>query len=207
MTANPLSSRVSPLWGALQAAWLGALPPVSAAWHDGLLPDLRRGRIEVQEAFVAHFWPQIVEESRRYGRAGGDRDDLMGEGALALWESVFGYRPTRHRTTFSDYVHNAVHQRIRRAYRKQLHQDQPVDERILERTGTPDSDLAAAEWALDIARAVETLSPDERKALKWRPTPAMSPSDYEKHRKRLTRARHRLKAALHHEPGFEGSSR
>lgn len=197
MTAQPLSSRVSPFWSVLQAAWSGALPPDYVAWHDGLLPDLRRGRIEVQEAFVAHFWPQIAAESRRYGRVGGDRDDLMGEGALALWESVFGYRPARHRTTFSEYVQNAVHQRMRRAYQKQLHRDQPLDERTLERTGTLDGDLAAAEWALDIARAVERLSADERKALVWRPVPAMPSSDYEKNRKRLNRARQRLKAQLH----------
>ncbi len=195
MTAQPLSSRLSPFWGVVQAAWSGALPP-EVTWHDGLLPDLRRGRSEVQEAFVAHFWPQIAAESRRYGRAGGDRDDLMGEGALALWESVFGYRPVRHRTTFSDYVRNAVHQRMRRAYHKQLHRDQPLDEGTLERTGTLDGGLAAAEWAVDIARAVEHLSADEQQALAWRPAPAMPSSDYEKHRKRLNRARQRLKAQL-----------
>ncbi len=197
MTAYGLSPYTSLLWSVLQAAFSGALSPESIPWHDGLLPDLRRGRIEVQEAFVAHFWPQIVEESRRYGSAGGDCDDLMGEGALALWESVFGYRPARHRTSFSDYVHNAVHQRIRRAYRKQLHRDQPLDERTLQRIGQPDGDLAVAEWALDIARAFESLSLDEKRALTWRPLPAMPRHDYEKHRKRLMRARQRLKAALH----------
>ncbi len=195
------SGTSSTLWSVLQSAWSGSLPPIRTVWHDDQLPDLRRGRIEVQEAFVAHFWPQIVKESRRYGRVGGDLDDLQGEGALALWESVFGYCPTRHRTTFSDYVQNAVHGRVRRAYLRQLlHRDEGLDGRTLERAGAQDGDFAAAERALDIAQAVRTLSPKDRAALTWRPLPTMSRADYERNRKRRQRARRRLQMLLQQHP-------
>ncbi|NMP23700.1 sigma-70 family RNA polymerase sigma factor [Sulfobacillus harzensis] len=173
----------SSLWRVLQSAWSGSLPPIAMAWHDGQLPELRRGWMEVQEAFVVHFWLHIIAESTRYGSAGGDVDDLQGEGALALWEAVCAFRPAHHQTTFSEYVENTIHQRIRRAYLKQRRRDERLNERTL-----------------DIAQAVQSLRPDDRKALAWRPSMAATSVDYEKFRKRRQRARRRLKMQFGQNP-------
>lgn len=108
----------APLMSRIRAAILGAPLAPAIPRQDGLLPNLRRGYVEIQEVYVAAFWPVVCREAQRYARAGGDVDDLTGEGALALWESVFGYAPTRHRTSFTRYVENHIHQRIRRAYRR-----------------------------------------------------------------------------------------
>lgn len=102
------------------------LGPVALAAPASLPPDgdvlrrLRAGDREAQEQFVGHFWPDVQQEAARYARRGGPREDLLAEGALALWEAALAYDPDRHGTDLPTYVRNAVHRRVRRAYRKAM---------------------------------------------------------------------------------------
>ena len=196
MSALAQTSLRSTLWGVLRLACSGWPPSTRMVWQDDQLTGLKQGQLELQEAFVAHFWPQIAEDARRYGRLGGQVDDLQGEGALALWESVFAYQPWRHRTTFTDYAKNTVHQRIRREYLKQRNRDERLNESSLKHASGRDENFTEAECFLDFAHALQSLSPEERLALTWCPLPTMSRKEYERSRKRLQRARQRLKRQL-----------
>lgn len=165
----------------------------AGAWSDDLLPALRRGHIEVEEAFVAFFWPLLQSEVRRYGRIGGEADELTGEASLALWEAAVQYRPDRHRTEFSTYVKNHLHRRVRRAYLKEHHYDGsptiiPLHPDMPDSSGDP---FSLTEWRLDLIQAIGSLDSDDRGSLT--PQPGTAPTRI---RKRRQRARARLKAAL-----------
>lgn len=192
------SKDISPLLRTIQVA-IHETPPVSLiVWQDMLLPELRRGRIDIQEAYIANFWPMVSQEARRYARSGGDLDDLMGEGALALWEAVFGYGPRRHRTTFTAYVKNHIHQRIRRAYRREqgYHHGSKIVPLSDHQGGQVDDTMDATEWAIDLAQALSELPTRDREILQIRQLPASNHPDYETTRKRRQRARLRLREQL-----------
>lgn len=61
----------------------GRAAPHARYWHDGLLPDLRRGTTWVIDTVVAYFWPLVESEAERCTQLGGECDDLIGEGGLA----------------------------------------------------------------------------------------------------------------------------
>ena len=189
------------LWSTIQAALHGGLTP-TVPWQDHMLKDLRRGYTAVQEAYVAQFLPLVDKESRHYGRLGQDINELSGEGALALWEAAFSYRPGQHRTPFSTYVKNHIHQRVRRAYHRQRRHCEVVDLIPLnaQRCRFEDESFSFVEWTLDLTAALNQLGDADRHVLRQR---VLSPNhpQYEKYRKRLQRARRRLKAQIQGGPG------
>jgi DNA-directed RNA polymerase specialized sigma24 family protein len=180
------------------AVWDAGPPRADIHWSDELLPALRRGRAGAEEAFIAYFWPLVTSEARRYGRVGGDVDELMGEASLALWEAAVQYRQDHHRTTFSEYVKNHVHRRVRRAYLKGRGYDgTPVP--IPLHPNWPDTSadpLSLAEWRFDLNQALRSLEHDERSALAWGPG-----SEQTRMRKRRQRARTHLRRLLLGEEG------
>ncbi len=180
--------------------WAGLVARASSedahtlAWDDSLLPELRRGHLQVQESFVHAFWPVVEAEARRYGSLGGDREDLTGEGALALWESATAYRPSQHRTTFTTYVRNHIHQRVRRAYLAYRGHHGP--ERTVplhpDFVDSRDESLSLAEWHVDISAAAQSLSDDDRRSIVFGSTGARTAGE----KKRVQRARQRLRARM-----------
>lgn len=184
-STQPIPELQARIWSAIQSR----PPALAVVWRDELWPEL--GRTLVQDAYVAAFWPYIEQQASRYARAGGDRDDLIGEGALALWESAVSYTPQKHRTRFSDYVKNNVHRRIRRAYlaHKGYMRSSIGQTALDERMPVPEDALDAAESSLDVAQAIRSLSRRDQQAL-------LDPRSSETHRKRRQRARMRLKRAL-----------
>jgi DNA-directed RNA polymerase specialized sigma24 family protein len=132
-----------------------------------LLLRLRAGDPDAQRAYLDHFWPDLEREVRRYARRGGPADDLLGEGALALWEAAFQYDPRKHRTDVEHFVTNHVHRRVRRAYRKAMGYDQarvvPLEQAADQPASDPGFDARAD--LLDLARAQAALLPAERETL------------------------------------------
>ena len=167
-------------------------------WDDCMLPRLRRGDVHIQEAYVAHFWPVVEREAAYYKRAGGDVDDLKGEAALALWEAVFSYKPLRHRTEFSRYVKNFIHQRVRRAYHHQVGHNQTVEviRFVDESHAIEDRDLSLVERILDLKAALGRLSHADQHVLQSDAYLSFSDPEYELKRKRRTRVRNRLRRML-----------
>ncbi|HYG56869.1 MAG TPA: sigma-70 family RNA polymerase sigma factor [Symbiobacteriaceae bacterium] len=113
-----------------------------------------------RESLVQEWMPVVEAEARRHARQGGPADDLQAEGALALWEAALQYDPQRHRTAPERYIHNHIHRRVRRAYREAMGFDRPLH--LLPDTGAPDRRFEAAERAMDLHRAMESLKPVER---------------------------------------------
>lgn len=167
-------------------------------WDDCMLPWLRRGEVHIQEAYVAHFWSVVEREATYYQRAGGDVDDLKGEAALALWEAVFSYKPLHHRTEFSHYVKNSIHQRVRRAYHHQVGHNRPVKviRFVDESHAIEDRDLSLVERILDLKAAVGRLSHADQHLLQAGGHLSSNDPEYERKRKRRTRVRNRLKRML-----------
>lgn len=159
-------------WAPVTLARAGG--PAAPAAGSFTLPEicrLREGDPAVQERYVSQFWPEVEREAGHYARRGGDRDDLTGEGALALWEAAFHYDPRKHRTDFAGYVRNTVHRRVRRAYRRQMGFDRPV-ERLQPQPGAAEAPAAgpgagteAVEQRLDLAGALRSLAPEQRAEL------------------------------------------
>lgn len=146
----------------------GPVAVMSAGPAPGV-PDLYRlrgGDPAAAEAFVAFFWPELEREAAHYARRGGEYDDLLGEGALALWEAAFAYDPHRHRTRPDEYVMRAVHQRVRRAYRRQMGFDRPPAGEIPAEHPAPDDPAARVEQRVDLAAALRRLAPAQQAELR-----------------------------------------
>lgn len=184
-------SESATLWTRIQCQASGHGPLTQGpTWTDEMLPGLRRGVVIVQDAFVAQFWPMVQSEARRYGRAGGDTEELVAEGALALWEAAINFRAAVHQTAFTTYVKNHVHRRIRRAYLKAQGYQNPVSIVPLLHDAPDATDpVSLAEWHMDLSQAVKSLSAADRAALEPRSSTARD-------RKRRERARRRLRNVL-----------
>ena len=131
-----------------------------------LLLRVRGGDPEAQEAYVEGLWPEVERNAGYYGARGGSRDDLVSEGALALWEAAFSYDPHRHRSDAESFVRSQIHRRVRRAYRAALGYSQggvPVQP-----LGDDDAPPAAeegfgdVETRIDLAQGLVHLSERER---------------------------------------------
>lgn len=128
---------------------------------------IRTGDEVARQALLDTWLPVVEREADRYGRAGGNRDELAAEGALALWEAVLQYDPQHHRTAPEMYVHNHIHRRVRRQYRTGMGfgglKLVPVE--ALTREATEEEAYGAAEQHHDLENALAELKPAEREHL------------------------------------------
>lgn len=192
-------------------AW--RMPLIMASAEPGLqtLLRLRLGDLQSQEEYLARFWPDLEREVRRYTRRGGPADELLAEGALALWEAAFAYDPRRHRTPVVDFVTNQVHRRVRQAYRQAMgfRQPPPLPLQNVERLPADPDRFSALETRLDLERAQALLPAPDREVLRhYLPLTPLGPVGAaaclaQRHggtaaawRKRLQRTRQRLRRLL-----------
>ncbi len=131
------------------------------------LVQLRLGRVEAQEQYLAAFWPVLEHEVRRYSHKGGCREELQAEAALALWEAAFQYQPTVHRTSVSAFVANRIHQKVRKSYLQAV-QPQSLAFLSLENVeaSSVDPALSAVELKADLDSALLELPKKHQTALK-----------------------------------------
>lgn len=172
MNALPLQRNAQKrLWDLIKRLLLrGTVPRLWAGLSTpgfGTLIRVRLGDERAQQEYLAFFWPEVEQEARRYASRGGSREDLAGEGALALWEAAFRYDPSRHRTDLPAFVRNHVHRSVRRAYRKAMGYDQAkvVPLETMDRAPVSEDGYGAAETRFDLEQARAKLGEQERAAL------------------------------------------
>ena len=214
MLAPAITHRPSrALWLLLQQMRLAAAPRLVAGQAPGFetLLQLRRGVALAREEYVDWFWPEVQRQARHYARRGGPEEELVAEGALALWEAAFQYDPRRHETSVDAYVKNQVHRRIRRAYRRAMGYTgaRVVPLERAEELPAAGAPLIAVEARLDLERAQASLSPADQAVLqRWLPVAGAGPKQAARQlarrhggtpaawKKRLQRTRQRLQRWL-----------
>lgn len=170
LTQANTPSAASILWHKIQML-SGITPPaVSAIIDFQTVLQVRSGQTLAQEQYLAVFWPVLEKEVRYYTRKGGVTEELHADGALALWEAVFQYQPSFHRTNVVTFVQNHIHRKVRESYLKSLTHNQrrliPLDD-LVSLPDVIDPALSIVELEADLNQALHCLPDSDQDVLKY----------------------------------------